>query len=57
MADNKELEKRIRKLELLVNAQQALISNLPGRIVFRKEVQFMSKVYDDDGNVVSEINP
>ena len=47
-----QLELRLKKLEDSIGLEE----NFTGRQVFKREVQFMGKVYDKTGALVTEIN-
>lgn len=47
-----KLELRLKKLEDSIGLEE----NFTGRQVFKREVQFMAKVYDKNGGIVTEIN-
>ncbi len=46
------LELRLKKLEDAIGLEE----NFTGKQVFKREVQFMAKVYDKNGGIVTEIN-
>ncbi len=46
------LETRLKRLEDAINLED----NFTSRQVFKREVQFMAKVYDKTGALVTEIN-
>ncbi len=52
----RELEDKVRTLELSKSQQTEFQDNFSSKIIYNKEIQFMQKVYDKDGNVVTEIN-
>jgi len=53
----RELENKVRALELSKSQQTEFQDNFSSKIIYNKEIQFMQKVYDKDGNIVIEINP
>ena len=52
----RELENKVRALELSKSQQTEFQDNFSSKIIYNKEIQFMQKVYDKNGNVVTEIN-
>lgn len=51
-----ELEKKLNALTQKVKSISESTYNTSAREIINHEVQFLQKVYDKDGNVVTEIN-
>lgn len=57
--DNEELKRKIEVLEMRLKRLEdsiGLEENFTSRQVFKREVQFLAKVYDKDNVLVTEIN-
>lgn len=52
-----ELEKQVALLTEKVSQLSGFQANFSGRVVINQEVQYLQKVYDKNGDIVTEINP
>lgn len=55
--ENAQLTKRLTDLEMKVNQIAETTYKTSSREIINREVQFLQKVYDSTGAIVTEINP
>lgn len=51
-----ELQRQVQELTLKLTQTGEFERTLSDRVIFNKKVQFMQRVYDKNGGVVTEIN-